>query len=404
MNETQDKYLQRGVSADKKEVHEAIKNLSKGIFDNTFCKIIDNVWQKESDTALILHADGAGTKSSLAYAYWKETGNVQVWKNIAQDAIVMNLDDILCCGYSDNFVLSSTIGRNKSVITGDIIAAVIEGTAEFCNKMKDYDVHIEYAGGETADVGDLVRTIIVDSTMAVQIYKRNVINIDIKEGDVVVGFASFGQTVYEDEYNSGIGSNGLTMARHDIFKKQVAEKYPETYDNTLNEKVVYTGQYSLKDKLKVNWYNCHHQRVEKEMDIAELVLSPTRTYAPLLIKILQKHHSKIHGIIHCTGGGQTKVLHFLKNNLRVVKDNLFDMPPLFDLIYRQNKDNAKELYKVFNMGHRLEIYTDPHTANDLIDMAGKLNIEAKIIGKVEKSNLPEVVINSLNGTYQYTKQ
>lgn len=403
MNKTQDKYLQRGVSADKKEVHEAIKNLSKGIFDNTFCKIIDNVWQKESDTALILHADGAGTKSSLAYAYWKETGNVQVWKNIAQDAIVMNLDDILCCGYSNHFVLSSTIGRNKSVITGDVIAAVIEGTAEFCNKMKDYDVHIEYAGGETADVGDLVRTIIVDSTMAVQIHRRNVINIDIKEGDVVVGFASFGQTVYEDEYNSGIGSNGLTMARHDLFNKVVAKKYSESYDNILSDDLVYTGKYFLTDKIKAEWKDKHHSLQSKEIDVAKLALSPTRTYAPLLINILGKYKEQIHGIIHCTGGGQTKVLHFLKNNLSVIKNNLFDLPVLFQLIFEQNKNNIKELYKVFNAGHRLEIYTDKNTADDLINLAHSFNMDAKIIGYVEKSDSPKVLIQSTYGKFEYTK-
>ncbi|MCX7729040.1 MAG: AIR synthase-related protein [Bacteroidia bacterium] len=398
---TQDKYLQRGVSADKTDVHNAIRQLSKGLYTNTFCKIIENVWDKNSNTALILHADGAGTKSSLAYAYWKETGDRSVWKNIAQDAIVMNLDDILCCGYSNHFVLSSTIGRNKSLISGEVIADLIQGTAEFCNNMKNFGVEIEYAGGETADVGDLVRTIIVDSTMAVQIQKNNVIEIDIKEGDVIVGFASYGQTNYENEYNSGIGSNGLTMARHDLLNKEVAKKYPESYDTTLSETVSYTGKYGLTDKIEVSWMSPNSISKQEKVHIAKLVLSPTRTYAPLLIPTLQRYHSTIHGIIHCTGGGQTKVLHFLKKNLRIIKDNLFEVPPLFDLIYQQNKDNAKELYKVFNMGHRLEIYTNQDTAEALIEMAKKLNIEAKIIGRVEKHEKPEVVITSKYGTFHY---
>lgn len=403
MTNSQDKYLQRGVSADKTDVHNAIKYLSKGLYDNTFCKIIDNVWEKNSDSALILHADGAGTKSSLAYAYWKETGDLSVWKGIAQDAIVMNLDDMLCCGYSNDFVLSSTIGRNKNLISGDVIASVIEGTAEFCKMMENYGVHIEYAGGETADVGDLVRTIIVDSTMSVKIQKKNVININIKENDVIVGFASFGQTAYEAEYNSGIGSNGLTMARHEIFNSTVAKKYPESYDHQLPENMVYTGKYFLTDKIQVKWTDAHQNEQQKFFDIAQLVLSPTRTYAPFLIQSLQKYSSKINGIIHCTGGGQTKVLHFLKNNLKVIKDNMFDLPPMFQLIYEQNKDNAKELYKVFNMGHRLEIYTDEHTASKLIELATQFNIDAKIIGKVVKSDKPEVLISSKYGEFQYEK-
>lgn len=403
MNTQKDKYIQRGVSSDKQEVHAAIKNLSKGIFDNTFCKVIENVWDKNSNTALILHADGAGTKSSLAYAYWKETNKLNVWKGIAQDAIVMNLDDILCAGYSNNFVLSSTIGRNKNLITGDVVAEIIEGTAEFCNIMKNYDVHIEYAGGETADVGDLVRTIIVDSTMAVSIPKENVININIQENDVIVAFVSFGQSTYETTYNSGIGSNGLTMARHDIFNKKVAEKYPETFDHSLSDNLYYSGKYFLTDQLNVNWKNNNGKNESKNFDIAELVLSPTRTYAPLLIPILKQFSSKIHGIIHCTGGGQTKVLHFLKSNLRIIKNNLFSLPPIFELLYQQNKDNSKELYKVFNMGHRLEIYTDESTALKCIDIAQQFNIDAKIIGRVERYSEPQLLIQSELGEFVYQK-
>ncbi|GAB4448390.1 MAG: AIR synthase-related protein [Bacteroidia bacterium] len=402
MNNNENKYLQRGVSADKTDVHNAIKKLSKGLYNNTFCKIIDNVWEKDSESALILHADGAGTKSSLAYAYWKETGDINVWKGIAQDAIVMNLDDMMCCGLSNNFVLSSTIGRNKNLISGDVIAAIIEGTAEFCEMMKNFDVNIEYAGGETADVGDLVRTIIVDSTMAVKILKKNVINIDIKEGDVIVGFSSSGQAIYEDEYNSGIGSNGLTMARHEIFNSLVAQKYPETYDNHLPESVVYTGKYFLTDKIQVKW-KPKIEEVHQKIDIGKLVLSPTRTYAPLLIKTLNQYSSKINGIIHCTGGGQTKVLHFLNKNLRIVKDNVFELPILFELIYQQNQNNVKELYKVFNMGHRLEIYTDKETAMALIELAQSFNIDAKIVGRVEKNNQPQLIISSEFGEFVFDK-
>jgi phosphoribosylformylglycinamidine cyclo-ligase len=402
MNKAQDKYLQRGVSADKTEVHRAIKKLSKGLYDNTFCKIIENVWEAHSDDALILHADGAGTKSSLAYAYWKKTGDRSVWKGIAQDAIVMNLDDMLCCGYSNHFILSSSIGRNKRLIDGDVIAAIIEGTAEFCQTMKEYGIHIEYAGGETADVGDLVRTIIVDSTMMVKIPKKNVINIDIQEGDVIVGLASFGQSTYENEYNSGIGSNGLTMARHDVFNKSVAQQFPETYDDQLPADIIYTGKYDLLDKISVEWRSPDKKVIQQDIPIGKLVLSPTRTYAPVLLEILQKHHSKIHGIIHCTGGGQTKVLHFLKKNLRVVKNNLFDLPPLFDLIYQQNKDNAHELYKVFNMGHRMEIYTDKNTADSILEITDRYNIEARILGSVEASEKPKVVIESEIGKFEYS--
>lgn len=402
MNPTSDKYLQRGVSSDKTEVHQAIKHLSKGLYSNSFCKIIENIWEPNSDKAFIIHADGAGTKSSLAYIYWKETGDISVWKNIAQDAIVMNLDDILCSAYTNQFALSSTIGRNKQLIPGEVIAAIIQGTSDFCNTMKKYDVHIEYAGGETADIGDLVKTIVVDSTMATFVNKKNVLPIDIQVNDVIVGFASFGRATYESEYNSGIGSNGLTMARHELFNKQMAEKYPESYDTQLPSNIVYTGKHFVTDTIEIEY--THQQKLIKDsVSIGKLALSPTRTYAPLLIQILQKFHSNIHGIIHCTGGGQTKVLHFVSKPLRIIKNNLFSIPPLFKIISEQNKDNFKELYKVFNMGHRLEIYTDEATALKMIDIAHQYGIDAQIIGRVEEGLFPEVLIQSELGEYHYTK-
>lgn len=398
----QDKYLQRGVSSDKSEVHQAIKNLSKGLYKNAFCKVIPNIWSNDENTAFILHADGAGTKSSLAYIYWKETGDLSVWKGIAQDAIVMNLDDILSTGCTNQFVLSSTIGRNKNLIPGEVIAAIIQGTAEFCESMKAYDVYIEYAGGETADVGDLVRTIIVDSTMATQIQKNKIIPIDIQENDVIVGFSSYGKAIYEPEYNSGIGSNGLTMARHELFNKSLAEKYPESYDTHLNTDVIYTGNFFVTDKISVEYKNNHEKKTET-LAIGKLTLSPTRTYAPLLLEIFKHFFTEIHGIIHCTGGGQTKVLHFIEQPLRVIKNNLLPIPELFKIIVNQNKDNVKELYKVFNMGHRLEIYTNENAAFQMIEISKKFGIEAQIIGKVIKSKHPEVLIQSELGEFLYTK-
>ncbi len=397
--EQQDKYLKRGVSSDKTEVHQAIKHLSKGLYSNTFCKIIDNIWDKNSETALIIHADGAGTKSSLAYVYWKETNDISVWKGIAQDAIVMNLDDILCSAYASKFILSSTIGRNKGLIPGEVIAAIIEGTAEFCDQIKQYDIHVEYAGGETADIGDIVRTIVVDSTMTTQINKKDIIQINIKENNIIVGFSSFGKCVYEKEYNSGIGSNGLTMARHEIFNKQVAKKYPVSYDNYLDDNLVYTGKYNLTDEIEIQYNN-----FTQKIPIGKLLLSPTRTYAPLLIQILQQFHDDINGIIHCTGGGQTKILHFLNEPLRVIKDNLFSLPVLFQLIAEQNTNNLAQLYKIFNMGHRLEIYTNEPTAYKIIELAKQFDIEAQIIGRVEKAKeYPEVQVKSTLGEYLYSK-
>lgn len=402
MNHLSDKYIQRGVSSDKTEVYQAIQHLSKGLYSNTFCKIIDNIWNKNSDTVLILHADGAGTKSSLAYVYWKETNDLSVWADIAQDAIVMNLDDILSTGYTHSFILSSTIGRNKNLIPAEVLAAIINGTDVFCKTMQNYGVHIEYAGGETADVGDLVRTIIVDSTMAAQIHKKDIIQIDIQEKDVILGFASFGKSIYERSYNSGIGSNGLTMARHDLFNKQIAHKYPESFDNQLPSTIAYTGKYFVTDKIDIHYphpYNPIHERI----DIGKLVLSPTRTYAPLLLQILLQFQKDIHGIIHCTGGGQTKVLHFVNKPLQIIKNNLFPLPPLFQLIAEQNKNNLKELYKVFNMGHRLEIYTNEASALKMIQLAKQFDIEAQIIGKVEKSDNPRVLIQSDLGEFVFDK-
>lgn len=397
---TQNKYLQRGVSSDKKEVHQAIAHLNKGIRNDTFCKIIQSPW--DDNMAYILHADGAGTKSSLAYIYWKETNDMQVWKHIAQDAIVMNLDDILCAANTHHFILSSTIGRNKNLISGEIIAAIIQGTAEFCETMKPYDIHITYAGGETADVGDLVRTIIVDSTMATQFDKKNIIPIHIQEKDVIVGFASYGKCIYETQYNSGIGSNGLTMARHELFHHSIAHKYPESFDPLVPNELVYTGNYSLTQNIDIQ-YLSQQKNIQEKIPIGLLALSPTRTYAPLLINILRQFQSKIHGIIHCTGGGQTKVLHFLNEPLKIVKNNLLPLPILFQLIAEKNKNHASELYQVFNMGHRLEIYTDETTAQRIIEIAKQFEIEAQIIGKVEKSNIPSVLIQSELGEFVYQK-
>jgi len=347
----QNKYSQRGVSADKEDVHAAIKNVDKGIFPKAFCKIIPDYISNDKDYCLLMHADGAGTKSSLAYAYWKETGDISVWKGIAQDALIMNIDDLLCAGATDNILLSSTIGRNKNLISGDVIAAIINGTEKLVDELKNYGVNITTTGGETADVGDLVRTIIVDSTVMCRMKRSEVIdNANIVAGDVIVGFASFGKATYETEYNSGMGSNGLTSARHDMFNKSVAAKYPETFDNTLPEDIVYNGNFRLTDSITLDdGYG------QVSMHAAKAVLSPTRTYAPLVKKIFETHRKNIHGMIHCSGGGQTKVLHFV-DNLHVIKDDLFNTPTLFKLIQESAGTNWHEMYKVFNMGHRLEVY------------------------------------------------
>jgi phosphoribosylformylglycinamidine cyclo-ligase len=384
------KYSQRGVSSQKEDVHAAIKNLDKGLFPKAFCKIVPDMLGGDPEYCNIMHADGAGTKSSLAYLYWKETGDLSVWKGIAQDAIVMNLDDLLCVGVYDNILLSSTIGRNKNLIPGEVISAIINGTEEFLNKMRSLGIGIWSTGGETADIGDLVRTIIVDSTVAARAPVKNIIsNHNIRPGDVIVGLSSFGQATYEDGYNSGIGSNGLTSARHDVFAPYLASKYPESFDTSLDYHLVYSGKYRLGDPAGV-----------PGMDAGKMVLSPTRTYAPVIKKVLENMHDEVHGMIHCSGGGQTKVLHFIEN-LHVIKDNLFPLPPLFRMIHEQSGTSFSEMYQVFNMGHRFEIYTDEKNAEEIISIASGFNIEAKIVGHCEESVSRKLTINSESGEFVY---
>ena len=385
------KYDNRGVSFDKKEVHDAIKNIDKGLFPNAFCKIIPDLISGDVDYCIVMHADGAGTKSSLAYAYWKETGDISVWKGIAQDSLIMNIDDLICVGAVDNIIVSSTIGRNKKLITGDVLKAIIEGNELVISKLNSFGINIKSSGGETADVGDLVKTIIVDSTVVSRLKKSDVIdNSKIKSGNVIVGLASFGKTNYEDEYNSGIGSNGLTSARHDVFQKYLKEKYPETYDNSLDDSLVYTGSKKLTDKIE-----------GYDHDIGKLVLSPTRTYAPVVKEIISKVGvSNIDGMIHCSGGAQTKVMHFVENK-HIIKDNLFSTPIIFDLIQDESKTSWKEMYQVFNMGHRLEIYTDKLSAQKIIDISASFNLEAKIIGRVEDSISNKLSISGDKGNFEY---
>ncbi len=384
------RYQKRGVSAGKEDVHNAIKNIDKGLFPQAFCKIIPDIIGGNEDYCNIMHADGAGTKSSLAYLYWKETGDISVWKGIAQDAIVMNLDDLLCVGITDNILLSSTIGRNKQLITGDVIAAIINGTEEFLAEMREHGVGIYSTGGETADVGDLVRTIIVDSTVTARIKKKDVIsNHNIKDGDVIVGLESFGQATYETEYNGGMGSNGLTSARHDVFAKYIAKKYPESFDPSIPNDLVYSGNLKLTDKTEVDG-----------VDAGKLVLSPTRTYAPVIKKMLENYRSKIHGMVHCSGGAQTKVLHFV-DNLHIIKDNLFPIPPLFKMIHEQSQTPWAEMYKVFNMGHRMELYVPQEITNDLITISESFGIKAQIIGRCEKADGKSLTIQSEFGTFEY---
>lgn len=391
---TSNRYQQRGVSAKKEDVHQAIKNLDKGLFPNAFAKILPDFADGDTNYCNIMHADGAGTKSSLAYAYWKETGDLSVWKGIAQDAIVMNIDDLLCVGATNNFVLSSTIGRNKHLIPGEVISAIINGTREFADDMKSFGINIVLSGGETADVGDLVRTIIVDSTVFARMPKNKVIdNSNIKAGNVIVGLASFGKASYENQYNSGMGSNGLTSARHDIFNKTVAEKFSETYDHLTDSEFVYSGKYGLTDTVNING---------EIITMGKFVLSPTRTYAPIILAILNESHSKINGMIHCTGGAQTKILNFMPDGLRVVKDNLFETPLLFQIIQKESNTDWKEMYQVFNMGHRMEIITDENTAEKIIDLSTNFNIEAQIIGKIENGK-NDLLIQSPYGKYIYTK-
>ena len=390
MNNTS-KYDSRGVSFDKKEVHDAIKNIDKGLFPNAFCKIIPDIITGDKNYCLVMHADGAGTKSSLAYAYWKETGDLDVWKGISQDSLIMNIDDLICVGGIDKIVVSSTIGRNKKLIPGEVIKTIIEGNEKVISKLNSFGINIKSSGGETADVGDLVKTIIVDSTVVCRLKRDDVIdNSNINDGDVIVGLASFGKTTYEDEYNSGIGSNGLTSARHDVFEKYLKIKYPETFDNSLSDDLIYLGSKKLTDKIP-----------EINLDAGKLVLSPTRTYAPVVKEILSKtERKKIHGIIHCSGGAQTKVMNFVKNK-HVIKDNLFQIPPVFNLIQNESQTSWREMYQVFNMGHRLEIYTDHDTANEIINISKSFNLDAQIIGRVTNSESSKLTIKSSKGVFNY---
>ena len=390
-SEVSKRYSQRGVSAAKEDVHNAIKNVDKGLFPKAFCKIVPDYLTQDEDYCLIMHADGAGTKSSLAYMYWKETGDVSVWKGIAQDALIMNIDDLLCVGATDNIMLSSTIGRNKNLIPGEVIAAIINGTEELIAELKGHGVQIHSTGGETADVGDLVRTIIVDSTVTARMKRSDVIdNANIQAGDVIVGLASYGQATYENEYNGGMGSNGLTSARHDVFSKYLAEKYPESFDAAVPNELVYSGEKKLTDVVE-----------DAPLDAGKLVLSPTRTYAPVIKAILEKYKGdSVHGMIHCSGGAQTKILHFVEN-LHIIKDNMFDVPPLFKLIQEQSKTDWKEMYQVFNCGHRMELYVKPEIAEEIIKISESFNIDAKIIGKVEAADTKKLTITSEYGTFEY---
>jgi phosphoribosylformylglycinamidine cyclo-ligase len=385
------RYAQRGVSAEKEDVHNAIKNIDKGLYPKAFCKIIPDYLTGDEKYCLIMHADGAGTKSSLAYMYWKETGDLSVWKGIAQDALIMNIDDWLCVGATDNIMLSSTIGRNKNLVPGEVISAIINGTEELIDELKEFGVTIHSTGGETADVGDLVRTIIVDSTVTARMKRNDVIdNANIKAGDVIVGLESFGQAIYEKNYNGGMGSNGLTSARHDVFNHSLAAKYPESYDSSVPEELVYSGKMNLTDEVK-----------DSPVDAGKLVLSPTRTYAPIIKAILNKYNSdNIHGMVHCSGGAQTKILHFI-DNLHVVKDNLFTIPPLFKLIQEQSKTEWKEMYQVFNCGHRMELYVSPEIAEDLIAISKSFNVNAQIVGRVEAADKKQLTIISEYGTFVY---
>jgi phosphoribosylformylglycinamidine cyclo-ligase len=385
------RYAQRGVSAQKEDVHQAIKNVDKGLYPKAFCKIIPDVLTGSEDHAIVMHADGAGTKSSLAYMYWKETGDLSVWKGIAQDALIMNTDDLLCVGVTQNILLSSTIGRNKNHIPGEVIAAIIEGTEELLELLNNWGVSIYSTGGETADVGDLVRSIIVDSTVTARLNKKHIIdNANIQAGDVIVGLSSFGQATYETEYNGGMGSNGLTSARHDVFSKELAAKYPESFDPTVPEDLVYSGSKQLTHALE-----------GVPIDIGKLVLSPTRTYAPIVHQIFQNiDRSQIHGMIHCSGGAQTKILHFI-DQLHVIKDALFPVPPLFDLIKKESQTSGREMYQVFNMGHRMEFYVPPSQADEIISISNSFNVDAKIVGIVEASSVKKLNLKTPYGSYEY---
>ncbi|MEI6455323.1 MAG: AIR synthase-related protein [bacterium] len=387
----QSRYEKRGVSAKKEEVHAAIKNIDKGLFPSSFCKILPDITGGDPAWCNIMHADGAGTKSSLAYIYWKETDDLSVWKGIAQDAIVMNLDDLLCAGATDNILLSSSIGRNKNLIPGSVVAAIIEGTEEFLAEMRSLGIGIHITGGETADVGDLVRTIIVDSTVTCRIQRENVIqNCNIRPGDVIVGLASSGKTTYEKEYNSGIGSNGLTLARHDVLNKEYAKKFPESFDDGIEPSLVYTGTKKVTDPSPLHGHNA-----------GNLLLSPTRTYAPVIKRIFECARSSLHGMIHCSGGGQTKVLHFI-DHLHIIKDNLFPVPPVFGMIREESLTPWREMYQVFNMGHRMEIYVAEEAAGTILEIAGEFGLEARVVGRVEKGETASVTLLTGNGEFRYT--
>ena len=390
-NEVSKRYAQRGVSASKEDVHNAIKNIDKGLFPQAFCKIVPDHLTNDSDYCLIMHADGAGTKSSLAYMYWKETGDISVWKGIAQDALIMNIDDLLCVGATDHIMLSSTIGRNKNVIPGEVLSAIINGTEELIEDLKKFGVTIHATGGETADVGDLVRTIIVDSTVTARMPRNKVIdNANIQAGDVIVGLASFGQATYETTYNGGMGSNGLTSARHDVFEHYLANKYPESYDDAVPKELVYSGQVKLTDAVE-----------NSPIDAGKLVLSPTRTYAPIIKTILERYTSdSIHGMVHCSGGAQTKILHFVED-LHIIKDNMFAVPPLFKLIQEQSDTDWKEMYQVFNCGHRMELYVKPDVADAIIAISKSYKVDAQIVGRVEAADTKKLTIQSEFGTFEY---
>ena len=390
-NEISKRYSQRGVSASKEDVHKAIKNIDKGLFPHAFCKIVPDHLTNDADYCLIMHADGAGTKSSLAYMYWKETGDISVWKGIAQDALIMNIDDLLCVGATDHIMLSSTIGRNKNVIPGEVLSAIINGTEELIEDLKGFGVTIHSTGGETADVGDLVRTIIVDSTVTARMPRNKVIdNANIQPGDVIVGLASFGQATYENAYNGGMGSNGLTSARHDVFGNYLADKYPESFDAAVPEDLVYSGNMKLTDSVK-----------DSPIDAGKLVLSPTRTYAPIIKAILEKYDAQsIHGMVHCSGGAQTKILHFV-DDLHIIKDAMFPVPPLFKLIQEQSNTDWKEMYQVFNCGHRMELYVQPEIAEEIITLSKSFNVDAQIVGRVEASTSKKLTITSEFGTFEY---
>ena len=384
------RYALRGVSSRKEEVHKAISKINKGLFPKAFCKIVPDLLSGSKDHCVVMHADGAGTKSSLAYAYWKETGDISVWKGIAQDALIMNIDDLLCVGATDNILVSSTIGRNKSLVTGEVISAIIQGTEEVLEELRSHGLSIYSTGGETADVGDLVRTIIVDSTVVARMKRKDVINNkNIQPGDIIIGLSSSGQTSYENSYNGGMGSNGLTSARHDVFNKDIANKFPETYDPSIPDDLVYSGTQSLISSVE-----------GISLNAGQLVLSPTRTYAPIIVELLKNHRNDIHGMIHCSGGAQTKILHFV-DDLHIIKDNLFETPPLFEMIQKESSTSWKEMYKVFNMGHRMELYVNPRNLNSIIDICNSFNLEAKQVGRVEASDKKQLTIISEKGEFIY---